>query len=308
MKLIMENWRRYVTENNNNDVLGYLYLFEGTTPRRHSFVDALEQLNENDIEKFLTEWEQSVDYQLSEGAVQELMDNPIMYLSHQAFMLLDRVKEKAAKFASKIMGVVNKIRAFAERYEEKHPTLYRIGVIATKVITAILIVLALTAIFSGDAQAADLVKFDAGDPTSNLIASSAQLEKLGTALQNSSDPLFQEVSTQMLEIASSAENVTPSELGPIKQEFMEILNTGLGELRAIEEAKELAAKATEAAQNITDIARAGEVGPTEVIGMLTNSAQAGQQEALTQLQQLASQGASEEIKELAKAALESLQP
>ena len=308
MKLIMENWRRYDTENNNNDILGYLYLFEGTTPRRHSFVDALEQLNENDIEKFLTEWEQSVDYQLSEGAVQELMNNPIMYLAHQAFMLLDRVKEKAAKFADKIMGVVNKIGAYAERYEEKHPTLYRIGVIATKVITAILAALVIATIFAGDAAAADLVNFAAGDPASDLIASGVDLEKLGTALQNSADPVFQEVSAKMLEIASAPENITKAELGPIREEFMEILNVGLERLQGIEEAKELAAKATEAAQNITDLARSGEVGPTEVIGMLTNSAQAGNQEAITQLQQLASQGASEEIKELAKAALESLQP
>jgi len=197
MKLIMEGWRQYITENNNNDVLGYLYLFEGSIPRRHSFVDALEQLNENDIEKFLTEWEQSVDYQLSEGAVQELMNNPIMYLAHQAFMLLDRVKEKAAKFADKIMGVVNKIGAYAERYEEKHPTLYRIGVIATKVITAMLGALVMAAIFAGDASAADLVNFGAGDPASDLIASGAELEKLGTALQNSADPVFQEVSAKL---------------------------------------------------------------------------------------------------------------
>jgi hypothetical protein len=305
MKLIMEGWRQYIAI--HESASGTIVLFEGRHPRRVDFRGLLNEVDDNKIGTFIAEWERSVDYQLSEGAVQDFMENPVLSLSVQAFMLLDRVKEKAAQYASKIAGVVNKIRSFAQKFEKKQPTVYRIGMVVSKVLLSLLAVLALSAIFGVDAaQAGDLVNFGAGDAASDLIASGADLEKLGTALQNSTDPMFQEVSAKMLEIASAPENITKAELGPLQKEFMEIANVGLEKLQGVEGAKELAAKATELVQTATEYARSGEAGPTEVIGMLKNSAQAGHQEAITQLQQMVSQGTSPEVKELAKAALDSL--
>ena len=315
MKLIMEGWRDYVTTHEN--ATGTIILFENGSPRPVQFKHRLEEIHDSNLGTFITAWERSVEYQLSEGAVQDFMDNPVLALSHQAFMLLDRVKDKAALYAGKIIRVVNKIRAFAHRFEEDHPTLYRIGVTTSKILLALLVVLALAAIFSGEAQAADLVKVGAGDASSDLVASGAQLEKLGTALQNSADPTFQEVSAKMLEIASAPENVTQADLGPLKKEFMEILNVGLEKLQGIEQAQELAAKAAELAQTATEYAGSESAftavdlgGSSGIIDHLLGVARMGGEsaaQALSQLEQLASQGVTPEVQELAKDALQKLQ-
>jgi hypothetical protein len=314
MKLIMEGWRQYIAI--HESASGTIILFEGGSRRRVEFRRIFNEVDDNKIGTFITEWERSVDYQLSEGAVQDFMENPVLTLSHQAFMLLDRVKDKAAQYASKIISVVNKIRSFAQRFEEEHPTVYRIGVITSKILLALLVVLALAAIFSGEAQAADLVKHGAGDPGSDLIATGAQLEKLGTVLQSSTDPTFQGVSAKMLQIASAPENITPGELGPLKKEFMEILNVGLENLQGIEEAKELAAKAAELAQTATKYAGSDSAyqvldlgGTSGIIDHLLGVVRMGGDSAagaMGQLKQMASHGTSLEVKELAKAALESL--
>ena len=315
MKLIMEGWRNYIATHKN--ATGTIILFENGSPRPVQFKHRLDEIDDSNIGAFITEWERSVEYQLSEGAVQDFMDNPVLALSHQAFMLLDRVKDKAALYAGKIIGVVNKIRNFAQRFEENHPTVYRVGVIVSKILLALLIVLALAAIFSGEAQAADLVKVGAGDPGSDLLATGAQLEKLGTALQNSADPTFQEVSAKMLEIASAPENVTQADLGPLKKEFMEILNVGLEKLQGIEQAKELAAKAAEVAQTATEYAGSESAftaldvgGPSGVIDHLLGVARMGGEgaaKAIGQLEQIASQGVTPEVQELAKDALKQIQ-
>ena len=55
MKLIMENWREYLTESVQVSHYGDLYLFEGDTVTKTSFYDALNTLSEsdNDLNAFL---------------------------------------------------------------------------------------------------------------------------------------------------------------------------------------------------------------------------------------------------------------
>jgi hypothetical protein len=154
MKLLLENWRKYLAESEKAQDYGYLYLFEEGAVRKTSFYDALNLLseNENAIETFLENWERSVDYhieQIDEGAIADLASNPILSLSTQAFMLLNRLKEKAVKYAGKILGVINKVRSFLSRFEEKHPTLYKMGTFAIKIVVAILVIYAMSHIFGG---------------------------------------------------------------------------------------------------------------------------------------------------------------
>ena len=66
MKLIMENWRKYVGEVENEDSNDCLYIFEGSSVNRVSFKERLNSLNESsadDFAIFLEDWGKSVDYQ-----------------------------------------------------------------------------------------------------------------------------------------------------------------------------------------------------------------------------------------------------
>lgn len=66
MKLIMENWRKYVAEVENEDSNDCLYIFEGSSVNRVSFKERLNSLNESsadDFAIFLEDWGKSVDYQ-----------------------------------------------------------------------------------------------------------------------------------------------------------------------------------------------------------------------------------------------------
>ena len=87
MKLLLENWRKYLVESEKAQDYGYLYLFEGDTVRKTSFYDALNLLseNENALETFLENWERSVDYHIehsccSIGLKKRLLSTPARFL------------------------------------------------------------------------------------------------------------------------------------------------------------------------------------------------------------------------------------
>jgi len=72
MKLLMENWRKFVAETERTKNYGDLYLFENDSIQKVSFYDRFSTLNESDddFKLFLEQWEKSIDYQLgllSEG-------------------------------------------------------------------------------------------------------------------------------------------------------------------------------------------------------------------------------------------------
>lgn len=261
MKLLFENWRQYLNESEKAQDYGYLYLFEGDTVRKTSFYDALNLLSENEsaIETFLENWERSVNYhieQIDEAALADMASNPILYLSTQAFMLIDRMKDKAAKYAGKILGVVNKIRSFMQRFEEKNPTLYKIGSFAIKIIIAMLVLYAINHIFGGgDAMAGDVVSrptmdLSTGEISQEIIANKQQLLKIGEAASQVEG--LQDIGGEILQIANAPEDVTAGIGQDIGGKLLKVIETGVAALEKTE-AKALADAAAKAAKNSTEV-------------------------------------------------------
>jgi len=133
MQLIMENFKRYTEQTSD---YGPLCLFEDGISKEVSFYDHIHQLNESDesIELFLENWEKSADYflaQLNEADPaqqsqwQLLKQNPVLFLSTQAWVNLDRFKDKAAAAVSRVLS---KIGAGLESLKTKSPKLYKFGV------------------------------------------------------------------------------------------------------------------------------------------------------------------------------------
>ena len=116
MKLLMENWRKYLDESEKADSYGHLYLFEDDNVTKTSFYDALTTLSESDDDHtaFLENWEKSVDYQLNE--LQEISDptlsDPALEISAQAYVTLGRMKDKALK---PVFNTVAKLNDYAEK-------------------------------------------------------------------------------------------------------------------------------------------------------------------------------------------------
>ncbi len=321
MKLLMENWRQYLNESENSSHYGDLYLFENDTVTKTSFYDALNTLseNENAIETFLENWERSVDYhieQLDENALSDMASNPVLYLSTQAFMLIDRMKEKAAKYAGKIIGIVNKIRSFMQRFEEKHPVLYKVGSFAVKLIIVALAFYVLSSILGGsDAAAGDFVApgFDdvTGEYVANkVIASEEELRYIGNTLQKVEGDGLAEIgkeiisiadnpedSQRILDVGSKAEAAIKATLEALAEQGAEIDSSG----KLVKKAQEMVNNLPEWAQG----AKSGGVTAEIAITQLKLAAQNGSEQALSQLQQIASQG-TPEGKELAMKALKAI--
>ena len=278
MKLLLENWRQYLAESEKAQDYGYLYLFEGDTVRKTSFYDALNLLNENEnaIETFLENWERSVDYhieQIDEAALADMSSNPILYLSTQAFMLLDRVKEKAIKYAGQILGVVNKVRSFLSRFEEKHPALYKMGAFAIKIVVAILVIYVISHIFGGgDAQAGDVLNAPdfpidpatgAKDYSSDMVQTIKMAEKdlreLAEACSNVEG--LKEVGQELLEIANNPADVDGGIGGDLSWKAQKVIEHSLSQMRA----EDLAPQNARVFGPMIDAAKAAADGATETI-------------------------------------------
>ena len=276
MKLLFENWRKYLNEATID--YGPLYIFEGDNIQETSFYDALHMLNENEedsIETFLENWERSVDYhieQLDENVLSDMAKNPVLYLSTQAFLFLDKVKDKVIKYAGKVIGIINKIRAFLKRFEQENPMLYKIGSFLIKVIVAILVMYAISYIFGGgqalagdsplgkdfpyQALAGDLTATDVGPDGFHLvdkvIATKEQLKIIGKI---ASEVGLEEIGKEITEMANSPQN---TEVGIFKGQLSrnsdtyKVIMRGVAKLEQNEQTRELAKVAAEAAKNATE--------------------------------------------------------
>ena len=262
MKLLLENWRKYLNEEPTD--YGPLYIFEGDNIRQTSFYNSLHALNESEedaIEAFLENWERSVDYhikQIDEGALADMASNPVLYLSTQAFLFIDKVKDKVIKYASKVIGIISKIRAFLKRFEQKYPALYKVGSFAIKIIIAMLVLYAISHIFGGsDAMAGDVMSkqtmdLSTGEISQKIIANKQQLLKIGEAAAEVEG--LQDVGNQILQIANSPQNVTADVMGDINPygKVMKVINQGVEQLQKIEQAQALADAAAKAAKNAAE--------------------------------------------------------
>tara|TARA_Y100000034_G_scaffold121815_1_gene166506 strand:+ start:1051 stop:2022 length:972 start_codon:yes stop_codon:yes gene_type:complete len=318
MKLIMENWRRYLTGAPPLPDCGILYVFEDNSVRQTSFYDTLNLLNESDknIELFLEKWERSVDYQIKqieEGVGDLAMSDPILYLSTQAFMFIDKVKDKIVKYAGKVLSIINKIRSFLERFKEKNPTVYKIGVFAIKIIVAMLVIYTLSYIFGGgQAHAADITggtEFDeSGEIVRKVIATEEELRSVARLAED----VFpgEGLGEEMLKLADSPQNINkmdPQWHLDTSLKARQVIEYGVEQLREIEKAKAVAEAAQKAIDNLpmpTALAT-----PEEFTGnewwwkQLVRGAQMGADTSIKHLQDLAAQGKTEEIKTAAAEAL-----
>tara|TARA_Y100000813_G_scaffold176771_1_gene142856 strand:+ start:804 stop:1772 length:969 start_codon:yes stop_codon:yes gene_type:complete len=213
MKLIMENWRGYLAENQQTSYHDNLYLFENDTVRETSFNDALNALTESDddIEAFLENWEKSIDYelqQLNEGIVGDFIFNA----SVKVFLLMDKMKNKIAKHAVKIIKFINKIRAAAKRFEKKYPKIYKFASLVAKVIILIVAYYVISSLIgSADAQAGDVIQpGDWQDPEAIIRASEGQLRYIGESFQEAG---YTDLAEKFFDIANNPEDVTTMDLG-----------------------------------------------------------------------------------------------
>ena len=100
MKLIMEGWRRF----EKGSDAGTLCLFEDRRVRRISFVEALNSIGdtEKELDLFLEKWEKSLNYELrriDEVDWKSLKESPVLYLSTQIFLFIEKAKDKMVKYA-----------------------------------------------------------------------------------------------------------------------------------------------------------------------------------------------------------------
>ena len=119
MKLLMENWRSYVAETEKSSIYGKMYLFEDENIREVSFYEHFNQLNENgdDVERFLENWEQSVDHMLehlNEQTGVSAIDDAVLLASTQAWLTLGRFKDKAV---APVLNVIKKLK----NYQQQNP-------------------------------------------------------------------------------------------------------------------------------------------------------------------------------------------
>jgi hypothetical protein len=117
MKLLMENWRKFVAETERTKNYGDLYLFENDSIQKVSFYDRFSTLNESDddFKLFLEQWEKSIDYIFNNLSEQEESNDAILRASTQAYMLLQRGGE-----------AVGKVMNFAKKLKDKG-TLGKVG-------------------------------------------------------------------------------------------------------------------------------------------------------------------------------------
>jgi hypothetical protein len=165
VKLLMENWRAYLSEAQTSDIYGNLYLFEDDTVSKTSFYDAINMLSESDEDTatFLENWERSVDHMF--GSLDEAVpietgvqgvDDAILKASTQAYMALNKMKGKA--FGS-VLNVVGKMKGFAE----KNPKTTKAAVFVGQVLIAAAVTTAAIHVVEGNTNDMEGMQDTLGD-------------------------------------------------------------------------------------------------------------------------------------------------
>ena len=127
MKLILENWRTFVQQSENDG--GVLYLKENNIITEKSFAEQLSLISESNdeqVSEFLTTWSESVDYALS----QDILEEGVMDIVKQAASTLAKLGSKSW---DTVKSVSQKILGFVERFKENNPTIYKmiVGAVIT---------------------------------------------------------------------------------------------------------------------------------------------------------------------------------
>jgi len=277
MKLLLENWRKYLLQEQVSDIYGSLYLFEANDVSKTSFYEAINTLSESneDTIRFLESWEQSIDYMfanLKEQTTDSAIDDSIIKASTQAYMALQKLKGKAV---GPVINVMKKLKAF----EKQNPAI-------AKAIKFTLRGLALAAATTAMSQA----MASGGSPEG--------LPDLASAL-STIDP---EVADGVAQVSQdftpeTAEKVVPQwkqKLGQVANTLNQSADVGLQKIaQAADNAKETLGlditQATDGAEGTLDTASTSEIADLE-IDKLTKTA-AGQSSITITIPGLAELGA-----------------
>jgi hypothetical protein len=298
MKLIMESWRRF----EKKSYAGTLCLFENRRVRRVPFVEALNSIGntEKELDLFLEKWEKSLNYELrriNEGWEEEARNqaaehgeeapkgaenskwgdfkgDPVLYLSTQIFLFIQKAKDNIVKYASKILAGARKIKATAAKFEEKNPRIYKIGTTVAKVAIAAVALYALQSVM-GDtsAFAGDMTQF--GD----VVADTDQLNSLADALAQEDSEGLQKVAKLF---RAMADKEGDSELSPhfsmkMQRLLVSIAEKDIEQLRIIgkygDTGQEIAEKAAQLFADVPEPPSASPVptGPITAPGNVTGN-------------------------------------
>ena len=227
MKLLLENWREYLAESEKADSYGHLYLFEDDNVTKTSFYDALNLLSENEgaVETFLENWERSVDYhieRLNEDAMSDMAGDPVLYLSTQAWMVLDKLKSKGAK---KVINVAKKLNQFGK----ENPKTAKIAKVAIKGLLA--------------AAAGYIVSQGVG----------VEIQDLASALQGIDMSIAKDV-------ADVAQNLTPDIAADFisnQEEIVSQVSDTLSGMPGMEEVEQLSDQVSQDLESVSDQAAGG---------------------------------------------------
>jgi len=145
VKLLMENWRKFVAETERTKNYGDLYLFENDSVQKVSFYDRFSTLNESDddFELFLEQWEKSVDYMLNNLSEQEENYTASLQAGTQAFVLLQRGG-----------AAVGKVMNFAKKLKDKG-NLGKIGGVMLRALAAGAAAVAINSLLGAGADASE---------------------------------------------------------------------------------------------------------------------------------------------------------
>jgi hypothetical protein len=178
MKLIMENWRRYSIQEENN--YGSLYLFENDSIRETSFYERFNSLQESegDLDVFLEEWEKSVDYMLeslNEQTGVKAIDDVILRTSVQAYMAL----QKGGQAVGRVLGVAKKLKAALEKKKKENPKLAKVGMFALDALVVGAVAVGVAAIIKSGADPSDVMSLanDVKDIAPDVAQSVADVAK-----------------------------------------------------------------------------------------------------------------------------------
>ena len=225
MKIIMENWKKFEKETLSDSPAGSIYLIENQRPTKMCFREALDLVEETPeaFESFLEKWEKSIEYQLqtlNEVDLSALKQSPVLYLSTQVFMMIEKFKDKVVNYASKIISGANRIKQLAQKFEKSNPTIYKAGQLIGKVAIAFVAMYAMQHLFgTADAMAGNLMDDD------QIVARAKKLLSVATQIAESSteDPELQKIGTFFEKIASGEDYDTYYTLSTDQKDQLEAI-------------------------------------------------------------------------------------
>jgi len=251
MKLLMENWRKFVAETERTKNYGDLYLFENDSIQKVSFYDRFSTLNESDddFKLFLEQWEKSVDYIFNNLSEQEESNDAILRASTQAYMLLQRGG-----------AAVGKVMNFAKKLKDKG-TLGKVGDVVLLGLVAAAGAVTINSLVASGADPAEFQQAvsQVADATSAIDPSVGQaleqvvqnpeaalevMPQLDQAIEQSAQQLSQVDNEAVQQMAQEADKV--SQQMPDNDEFARMFD------EVLRQDKEAADQAREAAQQASE--------------------------------------------------------